>query len=102
APPQNQNRRGGHHQPGFASLHDQWLHALTAPDPTLTGPPADLGRLTEQVTAWQRPALGVSLAPFRLCFRLEEPPDDANGEAVAGGGSWQVRYLLQARDDPSL
>jgi SNF2 family DNA or RNA helicase len=87
-------RRGRKAAPAFASLHDQWLHALRAPDGTLTGPPAELSQLAGQVRSWQRPITVAVEAPFRLCFRLEEPP--------ASRGDWQVRYLLQAADDPSL
>ena len=34
------------------------------------------------------------LAPFRLCFRLEEPEDCRD--------NWRVEYWLQSRDDPSM
>ena len=42
-------------------------------------------------------------SPFRLCFRLEEPP--VNGQTsnrFNASGKWTVQYFLQARDDPSL
>ena len=103
-------RRGRKPAPTFASVHDQWLHALRAPDGVLTGSAAELGRLAEQVHDWQRPVTVAAEAPFRLCFRLEEPPSSPaplprgeRGEAEEeGSGEWQVRYLLQAADDPSL
>jgi SNF2 family DNA or RNA helicase len=94
--------RGG---PGFSSTHDQWLHALRAPDGALTGSPAELGRLAEQVRTWQRPVSAAVGAPFRLCFRLEEPPSEGNGDGHEPAGprrDWHIRYLLQAADDPSL
>lgn len=78
----------------FDSVHDQWLNALAASDGTLRGSEDELAALDQQVRSWQRPVLGISLAPFRLCFRLEEP--------TAEKDPWNVRYLLQARDDPSL
>ncbi len=80
----------------FPSLHDQWAYALRSPDGALVGPESELTQLAEQVRSWQRPILVSSAAPFQLCFRLEEPPEDRPD------GFWQVRYLLQARDDPSL
>jgi SNF2 family DNA or RNA helicase len=86
----------------FDSIHDQWLHALRSPDGTLHGSASDLLQLAEQVSSWQRPVALSTSAPFRLCFRLEEPPAD---EAKASRGKktgWTVRYLLQAQDDPSL
>ncbi len=96
-------RRGRKTAAAFASLHDQWLHALRAPDGILTGSAADLGQLAEQVRSWQRPVAVTAGAPFRLCFRLEEPPEAGDGPTPAEtDGEWQVRYLLQAADDPSL
>jgi SNF2 family DNA or RNA helicase len=87
----------------FASLHDEWRHALGSPDGLLLGDRAAQRQLAEQIQTWQRPVLVTSMAPFRLCFRLEEPPA-RNGEDddIAAVGDWNVRYLLQARDDPSL
>jgi SNF2 family DNA or RNA helicase len=98
-------RRGRQAPSSFASMHDQWLYALRAPDGTLMGQPAELNQLAEQVRSWQKPiALSVGAA-FRLCFRLEEPPEEGvnNGsEPTASRGDWKMRYLLQATDDPSL
>jgi hypothetical protein len=87
--------RGRTKQPKFDSLHDQWLHSLRAADGKLHGPQAKLAEFAEQVRAWQRPLAVSAAAPYRLCFRLEEP---RNGDSAA----WNVRYLLQAQDDPSL
>ncbi|HEY7156291.1 MAG TPA: DEAD/DEAH box helicase [Gemmataceae bacterium] len=87
----------------FASIHDEWLHALRSPDGLLTGERDAQRQLAEQVRTWQRPVLVASTAAFRLCFRLEEPPaKDEEEDGIAASGDWQVRYLLQARDDPSL
>ncbi|HEX8200673.1 MAG TPA: DEAD/DEAH box helicase, partial [Isosphaeraceae bacterium] len=92
-------RRGGK-APAFESVHDQWLHALHAPDGRMGGDAAELARLADEVARWRRPIALTAAAPFRLCFRLEEPPAEDDGGAP--GGSWTVRYLLQAADDPSL
>jgi len=94
----------------FDSLHDQWLHGLRSPAATLVGPLAELQQLAAQVRDWQRPLTRTSSAPFRLCFRLEEPGDAETAEQgtatprrrSARSGAWQVRYLLQAVDEPSL
>ena len=92
----------------FASIHDQWLHALAMPDGAMEGNPAELERLAGQIRDWRRPITISTAAPFRLCFRLEEPEEDketrsqGDGETpVAPSRGWQVRYLLQAADDPS-
>ena len=78
----------------FASVHDQWLAALRAPDGRLPGDRVEWARLSAEVQRWRAP-LALSLAaPYRLLFRLEEPADDDD--------PWQVRYLLQPVDDPSL
>ena len=86
--------------PGFDSLHDQWLHALQAPDGRMAGDPGDLARLHQQIQQWRRPVSVTAATPFRLCFRLEEPEEDS--PAAPGAEHWFVRYLLQAAADPSL
>ena len=91
----------------FASLHDQWLSALQTPGRgEMTGSEAELAALAEQVIEWRRPQDVSTAAPFRLCFRLEEPEADAEAEPsrrrAKPANSWHVRYLLQAVDDPSL
>jgi hypothetical protein len=77
------------------SAHDAWLRALFSPEGVIAGAPSELAALAAAVRDWRRPVALTSAAPFRLCFRLEEPT--ANGKH-----SWTVRYLLQARRDPSL
>jgi SNF2 family DNA or RNA helicase len=85
----------------FDSLHDQWLHALRAPDGRMTGDDDQLAHLAGQLRAWRRRIEVTADAPFRLVFRLEEP--DVDEEAVADDpGLWHVRYLLQSTRDPSL
>ncbi|HEX4949739.1 MAG TPA: DEAD/DEAH box helicase, partial [Blastocatellia bacterium] len=90
----------------FDSLHDQWLHALRHGDATLQGSQSELQTFAAQVQEWQRPLTVMTTAPFRLCFRLEEPVEpDADAKPrrrAAVSSAWYVRYLLQAADDPSL
>jgi SNF2 family DNA or RNA helicase len=101
--PAGRTRRGRQAAPAFDSIHDRWLHALQSPDGALGGKAADAAALAEQVRTWQRPLDVSAAAPFRLCFRLEEPPaPDGEGAVAAPDEPWQVRYLLQALDDPSL
>lgn len=82
----------------FTSLHDQWVHALRAPDGRMTGDPHELARLAEQVRQWRRPLDVAASSPFRLCLRLEEP----EAETGKNAGLWRIGYLLQAIDDLSL
>ncbi|MBL8793167.1 MAG: DEAD/DEAH box helicase [Planctomycetia bacterium] len=88
--------------PAFESLHDQWLHALRAADGGLTGTDAELAALADHVNDWQRPVTLAAAAPFRLCFRLEEPPTETPARPASENAPWHVRYLLQAQHDPSL
>jgi len=80
------------------SAHEAWLRALATPGGLIDWEPAELAGLATTVREWRRPVAAATDAPFRLCFRLEEPAlaeDD-------GRQPWAVRYLLQARRDPSL
>jgi SNF2 family DNA or RNA helicase len=88
----------------FDSLHDQWLHALRAPDGAMAGDETELARFADQMRQWRRPISVAMASPFRLCFRLEEPASNGDGVANSqrGRGAWHIRYLLQAVDDPSL
>lgn len=90
--------------PAFDSLHDQWLWRLQRPlvdDARMSGSEAELRAFAGQIAEWRKP-LAISLeAPFRLCFRLEEPLLQPDG-GLMGDEIWTVRYLLQSRRDPSL
>ncbi len=80
---------------GGPSLHDRWLRALHSRTAVIEGTASEISDLDRQIREWRRPIHISAEAPFRLCFRLEEPgPGD--------GEDWNVRYLLQARNDPSL
>ncbi|HWT77973.1 MAG TPA: SNF2 helicase-associated domain-containing protein, partial [Candidatus Methylomirabilis sp.] len=95
--------RGTAHE--CASQHDQWLHALRSPDGIMRGSAADLEEFARQVREWRRPIAVSATSPVRLCFRLEEPPEDREedrGGRKTNRTSWSVRYLLQPQDDPSL
>src|SRR5262249_44687217 len=97
AGPQGATSKGRVQIKDFASIHDHWLFALNEVDPVLHAPEADLNQLAEQVRAWQRPIAVRTDTPFQLCFPLEEPPPEAPAAVP-----WRARYLLHARDDPSL
>ncbi|HEV3261901.1 MAG TPA: SNF2 helicase-associated domain-containing protein, partial [Gemmataceae bacterium] len=97
------SRRASSKVPAFDSVHDLWLHALRSPDGAMPGDADELVQLATQVREWRRPIDVSATAPFRLCFRLEEP--EGNGEddgQRTRQGPWHVRYLLQAVEDPSL
>jgi SNF2 family DNA or RNA helicase len=73
----------------------RWLAALFADDPAVTASPAQLQALAASQRAWMRNLHVAGDAAFRIAFRLEAP-----GQAQKP--AWQLHYLLQARDDPSL
>ena len=83
--------------PAPESAHEAWLRALGTTDGATPGAPAALAQLAAGVREWRRPVAVSSDAPFRLCFRLEEPKVNSVGRRP-----WAVRYLLQGRRDPSL
>ncbi|MDD5309384.1 MAG: DEAD/DEAH box helicase, partial [Deltaproteobacteria bacterium] len=72
-----------------------WLKALAAPDPKLRWARSELASLGASLRAWQDPALHPTGA-FRTCFRVSSPEQGGDGD------SWNVEFLLQAADDPSL
>ncbi len=80
--------------PVVDSVHDAWLQALRSPDGTMRGAPAELSALASAAARWAAPLEAGADAAWRLCLRLEEPPEEQE--------TWRLRYLLQAGDDPSL
>lgn len=78
------------------SSHDQWLQALINKDQSLNIADSEGHTLKEAALQWQNPLKNTSSSPFKLCFRLEEPLPESEES------SWNVSYLLQAYDDPSL
>ncbi len=91
-------------QPQFDSAHDAWLSALSLSNPEVRSNPAQLQQLRRQVAEWQRPLAIAANSPYRLCLRLEEPPElDPDDDAPAiRRDDWYLRYLLQPHDDQSL
>ena len=86
------------------SAHDAWLSALTHTNPAVRGNQAQLQQLRRQVAEWQRPIAIAANSPYRLCLRLEEPPEpdpDQQAQALRRDG-WYLRYLLQPHYDHSL
>jgi hypothetical protein len=67
-----------------------WLSALTGIERVFAADPAAVTVLSDVLAEWQRDAVA---GPVRACFRLVEPVDDEE---------WQVRFGLQAADEPSL
>jgi SNF2 family DNA or RNA helicase len=104
---------------GAGSVIERWLSALRGPESEVPGDPEALRQLADLVREWRRPIESAASAPFRLCFRLEEPapakeeqpPRRGRRQARArmarevprpGQRRWYVRFLLQSGDDPNL
>lgn len=97
------------------NLHDLWLQALGSSNPKLDAPAEGIIQLQSDLARWKRPLNATVNAPFRLCFRLEEPeplPDYHEYDNVVAlrfaedlaldERPWRINYLLQSAMDPSL
>jgi SNF2 family DNA or RNA helicase len=93
-------RRG--RAPAHIPLAERTVAALTTPDPVVavtTAPEEREAReLTAAFTAWLASA-ALPAGPVRTCFRLIEPPAEAEAPAEE---SWRVEFSLQSAEDPSL
>lgn len=89
---------------GSDSVHEAWLDALTSADGVVHATAAQLHQLRRQVAEWHRPIAVAANSPYRLCLRLEEPPEPDEDEPLATlrEQDWFLRYLLQPHDDHSL
>ncbi len=68
-----------------------WLGALTGSVRAFSGDSTAVARLAAALGEWQRDAVA---GPVRACFRLVEPAGEDE--------DWQVRFGLQAAEEPSL
>lgn len=68
------------------SVHEAWLQALTAADGVVRATAAQLQQLRRQVAEWHRPISAAANSPYRLCIRLEEPPETDGDEPSAASG----------------
>ena len=80
--------------PGEDAPAYRWIEALFNPNPAVKLAPNALQSLVMSLRVWLRNLHAAGDGAFRIAFRLESPglPDLP----------WQLHYLLQARDDPSL
>lgn len=86
------------------NAHDVWLQGLVAAKGILSIESEEEKRLSFSVNEWQLSLKNTISAPFKFCLRVEEPKetDKINENIVAASSPWNVSYLLQAYDDPSL
>jgi SNF2 family DNA or RNA helicase len=72
----------------------RWVEALFREDATVKASPAQLQNLSVSYKAWMRNLHVAGDAAFRIAFRLQAPALQKE--------DWQLHYLIQAKDDPSL
>ncbi len=72
----------------------RWIEALFSENPAVKASPAQLQSLASSQRAWMRNLHVAGDATFRIAFRIETPASQDT--------PWQLHYLLQASDDPSL
>ena len=87
-------KQRGRQRRRFNSLHDSWLYSLRSKRSSISGTTVELLELAKQIREWHRPIAITAGSSFRLCFRIEEPEEEQD--------VWNVRYLIQSKDDPSL
>ncbi|MDH3674735.1 MAG: DEAD/DEAH box helicase, partial [Anaerolineae bacterium] len=76
-----------------------WLASLFAAEPQVTGAAAQLKYLYQGHQLWLRSLHVAGDKSFRVAFRLEAPLQQSQ---TGDEKDWQLHFLLQARDDPSL
>ena len=72
----------------------RWIEALFNENPAIQLSPNQLQNLVSSHKAWMRNLHVAGDATFRVAFRLEAP--------ALQNQPWQLYYLIQAKDDPSL
>ena len=75
-------------------LSEAWLQSLATGEP-IKASVSNLKNLHNGILSWEAPIRDIEKSEFRTCFRLEPP------ESIKPG-TWNLRYFLQASDDPSL
>ncbi len=73
-------------------ISQAWLQSLATGEP-IKAEPSGLKKLSEGILSWKAPIHEIERSEFRTSFRLEPPVDS---------GPWNLRYFLQASNDPSL
>jgi superfamily II DNA or RNA helicase len=85
--------------------HEVWVRSLTWPEERLEAVRTDLRPLKGPLEDWLRPLSALAASPWRLAFRLTPPSeglDEGTGPNFVDDRPWELAFLLQAADDPSL
>ncbi|MDN5345268.1 MAG: hypothetical protein PWQ18_1382, partial [Clostridia bacterium] len=92
------------------NLPARWVLALAREKPIINGTLLETKDLLEKIPAWNRSlVVQPGTVAFRTCFRLEAPTAEGAEEVESRRSrqrvakpAWQLQFLLQASDDPSL
>ncbi|HKZ00485.1 MAG TPA: DEAD/DEAH box helicase [Rhabdochlamydiaceae bacterium] len=86
------------------SAHDAWLASLQQPGRILKKNHDENATLQASINQWQQSLKNILSSPFKLCLRIEEPKKTTTikKHLATADTPWEVSYLLQAYDDPSL
>jgi len=88
---------------GLRPAGEAWLRSLSRPNTPIRSRPGHLQRLVEGIKAWLVELASGEDAAVRTCFRLEPPDTADHGRAPAEApDDWQLGFLLQSVEDPSL
>jgi SNF2 family DNA or RNA helicase len=85
--------------PENPSAFEAWVKALFSPDATIKISPVQATALYSSVRAWIRNLQAAGDNYFRVAFQLISPVEQVES---LDDSNWQIRYLLQSRDDPNL
>jgi SNF2 family DNA or RNA helicase len=80
---------------------EDWLTALTGPDGRFDAEPDELDALAQALRPWDDIGTGM-VGPARATFRLSETETETDDRETSAGSSWQLEFLLQSTQDPSL
>jgi SNF2 family DNA or RNA helicase len=93
---------GRPYSPGVKSYEGdparRWMAALFSDNPSIRVGSAQLQSMATSQRAWLRNLHMAGDAAFRIAFRLEAPGHQIDPSQPG----WDLHFLLQARDDPSL
>ncbi|WP_094227628.1 DEAD/DEAH box helicase [Methanolobus psychrotolerans] len=79
------------------SIAGAWLQSLATGE-QIKVHTSDIKNLYLSIQSWEAPIKDIEKSGFRTCFRLEPPQERDENDST----TWNLRYFLQASDDPSL
>jgi SNF2 family DNA or RNA helicase len=88
------------------NVHNYFLDALCSRSPVVECSVKKTRPFEQVLQDWAKPVTMMYDAPFRLCFKLQEPGEDEQKskkkKSGSSGSDWMLEFFLKAVDDPSL